>query len=46
MQVNVPLSVVGEKASADLSNLPPGFYLMQLSLNDYHTLYQARIIKK
>ncbi len=46
LQVNVPLSVAGEKASADLSKLPSGFYLMQLSLNDYHTLYQARIIKK
>ena len=45
-QVNVPLSIAGGNASADLGNLPSGFYLMQLSVNDYHTLYQARIIKK
>jgi hypothetical protein len=45
-QVNVPLSIAGEKASADLSNLPSGFYLIQLSQNETHTLYQTRIIKK
>jgi hypothetical protein len=44
--INVPLSFSGDKASADMGNLPTGFYLIQLSVHDPHTVYQARIIKK
>jgi endonuclease I len=46
MQVNVPLSIAGDQAFADLGHLPAGFYMLQLSLNDYKTIYRARIIKK
>lgn len=44
--VFAPLTVTGEKATLNLENLPSGFYLVRLALNDYNTIYQARIIKK
>jgi len=44
--VFAPLTVTGDKAFLDLENLPSGFYLVRLALNNYNTIYQARIIKK
>ncbi len=44
--VNAPLTILGEKAILNLEALPAGFYLVRLALNNYNTLYQARIIKK
>lgn len=43
-QSNVTIS--GSEASFHVDDLPSGFYLVQLILSDYHTLYQARIIKR
>lgn len=43
--VNVPITVYGDNAVLNLGNLPAGFYLVKLALNNYHTIYQARIIK-
>jgi len=45
-QVFAPLSVIGDRAILNLVSLPAGFYLVRLSLNNYHNIYQARIIKK
>jgi len=44
--VLAPLSVNGNNATMDMENLPSGFYLVRLALNNYSTIYQARIIKK
>ena len=44
--VSAILNVIGNNATLDLENLPSGFYLLQLALNNYSTIYQARIIKK
>jgi endonuclease I len=44
--VFAPMSINGGNATLDLGTLPAGFYLVRLSLNDYNTVYQARIIKK
>lgn len=44
--VFAPLTVTGDKAFLNLENLPSGFYLLRLALNNYSTIYQARIIKK
>jgi hypothetical protein len=46
LPVNTRLTVAGDKASMNVEDLPSGFYLIRLALNDYKTLYQARIIKK
>ncbi len=43
--VFAPLTITGDQATMNLENLPSGFYLIRLSLNNYHTIYQARIIK-
>jgi hypothetical protein len=44
--VTTPLTVTGNNGTLDLENLPSGFYLLRLALNNYSTIYQARIIKK
>jgi endonuclease I len=44
--VLVPLTLSGNNATMDLENLPAGFYLLWLTVNNYATIYQARIIKK
>lgn len=44
--VYAPFTVTGAQANIDLSHLPSGFYLLRLALNNQHTAYQARIIKK
>jgi endonuclease I len=44
--VTAPLTVTGNNGTLDLENLPSGFYLLRLALNNYSTIYQARIIKK
>ena len=44
--VFAPLNITGDKATMNLENLPSGFYLLRLALNNYSTIYQARIIKK
>jgi endonuclease I len=44
--VNTDFTISGEHAILNLDDLPSGFYLLRLALNDYNTLYQARIIKK
>ena len=44
-QMNAQLTVAGDKATMNLRDLPSGFYLVRLSINKYHTIYQARIIK-
>lgn len=44
--VNAPLAITGDKATVDLEKLPAGFYLIKLALNNYNTVYQARLIKK
>ncbi len=44
--VNTNLNITGEHATLNLEELPSGFYLLRLALNDYNTLYQARVIKK
>jgi endonuclease I len=41
-----PVNMNGDKANLNLENLPAGFYLVQLIINNYHTVYQARIVKK
>ena len=46
LPVNASFTVAGDKASMNVEDLPSGFYLIRLALNDYNTLYQARIIKK
>lgn len=43
--VKAPLTFTGDKATLSLENLPAGFYLVRLTLNNMHTSYQARIIK-
>jgi endonuclease I len=43
--VFAPLNLTNDKATLNLENLPSGFYLVRLSLNNYKTIYQARIIK-
>ena len=43
--VFAPMSVSGDRAILNLESLPAGFYLVRLSINNYHTIYQARIIK-
>lgn len=43
--VDVEVNVNGNKATLNLKNLHSGFYLLRLSVNDYHTVYSARIIK-
>lgn len=43
---NTPITIYGDEATIDLANLPAGFYLIRLALNDYKTLYQARVIKR
>jgi len=44
--VNTTLTISGDKALVNIAELPAGFYLVRLAINDYKTLYQARIIKK
>jgi len=44
--VNANFSVTGDKATLNVEDLPTGFYLVRLALNNYNTIYQARIIKK
>lgn len=44
--VNTNVKIAGDMATIDVNNLPSGFYLIRLSLNDYNTIYQARIIKR
>lgn len=44
--VAASLLVTGDKGILDMERLPAGFYLVRLTLNKYHTTYQARIIKK
>jgi endonuclease I len=44
--VNAPLTVSDDRATLDLEKVPAGFYMLKLSIGDYHTIYQARIIKK
>lgn len=44
-QLSLPIFVCDNKAIVDMQRLPHGFYLLQLILSDYHTRYQARIIK-
>jgi len=44
--VDAGFTVNGDKATLNLENLPSGFYLVRLALNNYNTVYQARIIKK
>jgi len=44
--VNSNLNVAGDKASLNIADLSSGFYQLRLILNDYNTIYQARIIKK
>jgi endonuclease I len=39
------LKVNGDKAVLDLEKLPAGFYLVRISLNNYKTVYEARIVK-
>lgn len=46
LPVQTNLAVTGDKASINVEGLPSGFYLIRLALNDYNTLYQARIIKR
>jgi endonuclease I len=46
MPVNTDLTLTGDKATMNVGTLPSGFYLLRLVLNDYKTVYQARIIKK
>ena len=43
--VFAPMSVSGDRAILNLESLPAGFYLVRLATNNYHTIYQARIIK-
>ena len=43
--VDVKLNVNGNHATLNLEKLPAGFYLLSLSVNNYHTVYNARIIK-
>lgn len=44
--VFAPVNVTGGTATMNLENLPSGFYLVRLTLDNFHTIYQARIIKK
>lgn len=44
--VDVALRISGDRATMKVDDLPSGFYLIRLELNDYNTLYQARIIKR
>ncbi len=44
--VFAPLTVSGDKAILNLENVPAGFYIIRLATNNFHTLYQARIIKR
>jgi hypothetical protein len=44
--VDAAICIAGDKATLNVDNLPSGFYLVRLELNDYNTLYQARIIKR
>lgn len=44
--VDAPFTVNGDRAILNLENLPSGFYLVRLALNNYNTVYQARIIRK
>ncbi len=46
LPVNAPLTVSGDRATLDLEKVPAGFYMLKLAIGDYHTIYQARIIKK
>jgi endonuclease I len=46
MPVFAPFTVNGDKATLNLEALPSGFYLVRLALDNYKTLYQARIIRK
>ncbi len=46
VEVNTNLVITGDHAIVNMEELPSGFYLLRLALNDYNTLYQARIIKK
>lgn len=46
LPVETNLIISGNGASINVQDLPSGFYLLRLALNDYKTLYQARIIKK
>jgi endonuclease I len=44
--VDAKLAISGDRATMNLGELPSGFYLLRLAINDYKTLYQARIIKR
>ncbi len=46
LPVYAPITITGDRAIVNMEELPAGFYLIRLALNDYKTLYQARIIKK
>jgi endonuclease I len=43
--VNAPFTLSDDKAIVNFENQPAGFYLVRLVLNDFNTVYQARIIK-
>ena len=43
--ISAPASLSGDKISLDLEDFPKGFYLIRLSLDNYKTTYNARIIK-
>jgi endonuclease I len=43
--VNAPFSISDDKAIVNFERQPAGFYLVRLVLNDFNTIYQARIIK-
>ncbi len=44
--VTAPRTIYGDRALLNLENLPSGFYLIRVALNNNHNIYQARIIKK
>jgi endonuclease I len=46
VHVNAPVTIIGSSATVDCEQLPAGFYLLRLTLNDYNTIYQARVIKR
>jgi len=43
--VHTPIAFNGDRATLNFENLPSGFYLVRMAMNNYHTVYQARIIK-
>jgi endonuclease I len=44
--VLTPITINNNKATLSFENLPSGFYQVRLALNNYETIYEARVIKR